>query len=148
MLETVRADLREAMKAKDRLVVATLRSVVAAVQEAEVAGSAARELDDAEVEKVISAQAKRRVEAADAFDQGGRADRAAAEREELAVLERYLPERLSDDDLAALVDRVLAEGGFTAMSDMGPAMKAVNAEVAGRAEGRTVADLVKGRLGS
>ncbi len=148
LLETVRADLREAMKAKDRLVVATLRSVVAAVQEAEVAGSAARELDDAEVEKVISAQAKRRVEAADAFDQGGRADRAAAEREELAVLERYLPERLSDDDLAALVDRVLAEGGFTAMSDMGPAMKAVNAEVAGRAEGRTVADLVKGRLGS
>lgn len=148
LLETVRADLREAMKAKDRLVVATLRSVVAAVQEAEVAGSAARELDDAEVEKVISAQAKRRVEAADAFDQGGRADRAAAEREELAVLERYLPKRLSDDDLAALVDRVLAEWGFTAMSDMGPAMKAVNAEVAGRAEGRTVADLVKGRLGS
>lgn len=148
LLETVRADLREAMKAKDRLVVATLRSVVAAVQEAEVAGSAARELDDAGVEKVISAQAKRRVEAADAFDQGGRADRAAAEREELAVLERYLPERLSDDDLAALVERVLAEGGFTAMSDMGPAMKAVNAEVAGRAEGRTVADLVKGRLGS
>ena len=148
MLETVRADLREAMKAKDRLVVATLRSVVAAVQEAEVAGSAARELDDAEVEKVIAAQAKRRVEAADAFDQGGRADRAAAEREELAVLERYLPERLSDDDLAALVDRVLADGGFTAMSDMGPAMKAVNAEVAGRAEGRTVADLVKGRLAS
>jgi len=148
LLETVRADLREAMKAKDRLVVATLRSVVAAVQEAEVAGSAARELDDAEVEKVIAAQAKRRVEAADAFDQGGRADRAAAEREELAVLERYLPERLSDDDLAALVDRVLADGGFTAMSDMGPAMKAVNAEVAGRAEGRTVADLVKGRLAS
>jgi uncharacterized protein YqeY len=147
LMESIRADLTTAMKAKDRTTVSTLRSIVAAVKEAEVAGSEATTLDDAGVEKVIAAQAKRRVEAADAFEQGGRADKAAEERAELAILEHYLPEQLGEDELVALVERVLAAGGFGDMKSMGPAMKAVNAEVAGRADGRTVADLVKARLG-
>jgi uncharacterized protein YqeY len=103
-------------------------------------------LDDAGVEKVIAAQAKMRTEAAEAFDDGGRAEQAASEREELAVLERYLPEKLDDADLDALIGRVLADNGFASMQDMGQAMKAVNAEVAGRAEGRVVADKVKAKL--
>ncbi len=148
LIDTVRADLTTAMKARDALTMRTLRAVIAAVQEAEVAGGAATTLDDAGVEKVIAAQAKRRIEAAEAFEAGDRLEKAADERAELAILEGYLPEALSDDDVAALVDRVLADNGFTEKADMGKAMKAVNAEVAGRADGRMVADLVKSRLQS
>ncbi|MED5551458.1 MAG: GatB/YqeY domain-containing protein [Actinomycetota bacterium] len=146
LLDDIRADLTEAMKAKDKLTVSTLRSVVAAVQEAEVAGSAATTLDDKQIQKVIAAQAKRRVEAAEAFEQGDRAEKAADERAELSVLEQYLPQQLSGNALVEIVERVMAEGGYSTMADMGEAMKAVNGEVAGRAEGRVVADLVKSRL--
>ncbi|MAW72080.1 MAG: glutamyl-tRNA amidotransferase [Acidimicrobiaceae bacterium] len=146
LLDDIRADLTEAMKAKDKLTVSTLRSVVAAVQEAEVAGSAATTLDDKQIQKVIAAQAKRRVEAAEAFEQGDRAEKAADERAELSVLEQYLPQQLPENALVEIVERVMAEGGYSTMADMGEAMKAVNGEVAGRAEGRVVADLVKSRL--
>ena len=143
LLDEIRADLTAAMKSKDKLTVATLRSVVAAVQEAEVAGTSATTLDDEQVQKVIAAQAKRRVEAAEAFEEGGRTEKAADERAELTILEQYLPEQLAADALAKIVDRVLADGGYSTMADMGQAMKAVNAEVAGKAEGRIVAELVK-----
>lgn len=146
LVDTIRADLTAAMKARDTTTVTTLRAVIAAVQEAEVAGDSAITLDDDGVQKVIAAQAKRRVEAAEAFDAGGASDRAANERAELEVLERYLPKKLDDAELAALVDEVLAEHGFSEKSQMGQAMKAVNAKVAGRADGRAVADLVKARL--
>jgi hypothetical protein len=134
------------MKAKDKLTVSTLRLVVAAVQEAEVAGVSSTTLDDEQVQKVIAAQAKRRVEAAEAFEQGDRAEKAADERAELAVLERYLPEQMDESALVEIVERVLVEGGHSTMADMGQVMKAVNEQVAGRAEGRIVADLVKSRL--
>ena len=146
LLDQIRADLTAAMKSQDKLTVATLRSVVAAVQEAEVAGAAATTLGDEQVEKLIAAQAKRRVEAAEAFEQGGRVEKAADERAELSILEQYLPEQLDVEALAAIVERVLNDGGYKTMADMGQAMKAVNAEVAGKAEGRTVAELVKSHL--
>ena len=111
-----------------------------------VSGSTATTLDDDGVVKVIAAQAKRRVEAAEAFDEGGRTEKAADERAELEVLEGYLPAALGDDELEALVDRVLSSEGLSEKSQMGQAMKAVNAEVAGRADGRAVADLVKSKL--
>ena len=146
LLDQIRADLTAAMKSKDKLTVATLRSVVAAVQEAEVAGTSATTLDDEQVQKVIAAQAKRRVEAAEAFEEGGRTEKAADARAELTILEQYLPEQLDADALAVIVERVLADGGYSTMADMGQAMKAVNAEVAGKAEGRIVAELVKSHL--
>lgn len=146
LLDDIRADMTAAMKARDKATTQTLRSVIAAVQEAQVSGSSATELDDDGVQKVIAAQAKRRIEAAEAFDAGGRTEKAADERAELAILERYLPKQLGDDELVALVEATLAEEGITAKADMGRAMKAVNAKVAGRADGKTVADLVKSRL--
>ena len=146
LLDQIRADLTAAMRSKDKLVISTLRSVVAAVQEAEVAGASATTLDDEQVEKVIAAQAKRRVEAAEAFDQGGRTEKAADERAELKILESYLPEQLDSDALTEIVERILTEGGFATMADMGQAMKAINAEVAGKADGRLIAELVKSRL--
>ena len=146
LIDTIRADLTAAMKARDELKLRTLRAIIAAVQEAEVAGSSSKSLDDDEVQAVITAQVKRRVEAATAFDEGGRPEKAADERAEQAVLESYLPAKLTDDELVSLVESMLADGGWTARSDMGQAMKAINAEVAGRADGRTVADLVRARL--
>lgn len=146
LLEQLRDDLKAAMKAKDKVRLRAIRSILGAVQEAEVAGDQAVTLDDAAVEKVIASQAKRRVESAEAFAEGGRPEQAAEERAELAVLEEYLPEALSAEELTALVDAELAAGGFTEKAQMGNAMKAVNAKVAGRADGRMVADLVKERL--
>ncbi|MGF1597632.1 MAG: GatB/YqeY domain-containing protein [Acidimicrobiales bacterium] len=146
LIDDIRRDLTTAMRARDQLRLRTLRAVVAAVQEAQVAGVRAETLSDDEVRAVIAAQVKRRVEAAEAFDQAGRNDKAADERDEQAVLESYLPARLAEEELATLVDATLAAGGWTSRSDMGPAMKAVTAEVAGRADGRAVAELVKARL--
>ena len=146
LLDQIRADLTAAMRSQDKLVISTLRSVVAAVQEAEVAGASATTLDDEQVQKVVAAQAKRRVEAAEAFDQGGRTEKAADERAELKILESYLPEQLDHDALTEIIERILSEGGFSTMADMGQAMKAINAEVAGKAEGRLIAELVKSRL--
>lgn len=146
LIDDIRTQMTTAMKAKDTTRLRTLRAVVAAVQEAEVSGSQSKTLDDDGVLKVISAQAKRRVEAAEAFDAGDRAEKAAAERAELEILEEFLPSSLDASELEALVDRVLNEGGLTEKAQMGQAMKAVNAEVAGRADGRAVADLVKSKL--
>lgn len=146
LIDDIRADLTASMKAKDQVRRRTLRAVIAAVQEAEVSGTTATTLDDAGVLKVIAAQAKRRVEAAEAFEQGGRAEKASEERAELAILESYLPAGLTDVELEELVVRVLAAEGLSEKSQMGQAMKAVNAEVAGRADGRAVAELVKSKL--
>ncbi len=146
IIDDIRADLKDAMKAKDAVKLRSLRAIIAAVQEAEVSGSSATELDDAGVQKIIAAQVKRRLEAAEAFDAGDRPEKAADERAEMAVLETYLPAGLSDEEVEALVTSVMEANGFTEKSQMGAAMKAVNAEVAGRADGRQVAALVKSRL--
>lgn len=146
LMDTIRTDLTAAMRARDALKLRSLRAVIAAVQEVEVSGKEAKSLDDAGVQKVIAGQVKRRVEAAEAFDSGGRAEKAADERAEIEVLEAYLPQQLSEDEVIALVESTLAEEGISESSDMGKAMKAVNAKVAGRADGRMVADAVKARL--
>ncbi len=146
LIEQIRTDLITATKAKATVTQRTLRSVIAAVQEAEVSGDQAAKLDDDGVQAVVKAQVKRRIDAAEAFASGGADDRAAAEREEIVILEGYLPAGLSDDELEAIVAAVFAEHGFASQADMGKAMKAVNAEVAGRADGRAVAALVKSRL--
>lgn len=146
LIDTIRADMTAAMKARDALKLRSLRAIIAAVQEAEVAGTEAKTLTDDEVTKVIAAQVKRRIEAAEAFEAGGAEDRAENERAEQEVLEAYLPAALDEAELVSLVDATLAEGGWTTKADMGKAMKAINTKVAGRADGRAVADLVKSKL--
>lgn len=134
------------MKARDELVTSTLRMALAAVRTAEVAGKEARELTDDEVLGVLTKEAKKRREAAEAFAAGGRADSADRERAEEQVLGRYLPAQLSDDEIAALVRAALAAGGFSTMAQMGPAMKAAQAAAAGKAEGGKVAAEVRRQL--
>ena len=140
------SDLRSAMKARDELVTSTLRMAITAVRNAEVAGDTARELSDDEVLAVLTKEAKKRREAAAAFGDAGRVELAAKERAEEEVLAGYLPAQLSDEELADLVGQALAGAGISGKSSMGPAMKAAQAAVAGRAEGGRVAAEVRRQL--
>lgn len=142
----LQADLTAAMKARDELATSVLRMAVAAVKEAQVSGAEARELSDDEVVALLAKEAKRREESAAAFADGGRPERAERELAERDLLARYLPAALGDDELAAIVHAALDEGGFTEPSQMGLAMKAAMAAVAGRADGKAVSALVKARL--
>jgi uncharacterized protein YqeY len=147
----LRADLTTAMKARDTLTTGVIRMALAAVGTEEVAGSQARELSDDEVLRVLNREVRKRKEAAEAFQNAGRAEQAAGELAEADVLTGYLPRQLDDAELAEIVDRAVASvteqlGGPPGQRQMGQVMKAANAEVAGRAEGSKVAALVKARL--
>jgi uncharacterized protein YqeY len=145
--EKLRADMTASMKARDELRTATLRMALTAVTNEEVAGKTARELSDDEVLKVLAREAKKRREAADAFDGAGRAELAERERAEGAVLDEYLPAQLSDEELAALVREAVSESGAEGPKAMGQVMKVVQPKIAGRAEGGRVAAEVKRQLG-
>jgi uncharacterized protein YqeY len=144
--EKLRADMTAAMKARDELRTATLRMVLTAVTNEEVAGKTARELSDDQVLKVVAREAKKRREAAEAFDGAGRSELADRERAEGEVLDEYLPAQLSDDDLAGLVRDAIAESGATGPQAMGQVMKVVQPKVAGRAEGGRIAAEVRRQL--
>ena len=139
-------DLRTAMKARDELVTSTLRMALTAVRSAEVSGKAARELSDDEVLAVLTKEAKKRREAATAFADAGRDALATKERAEEEVLSGYLPSQLSDEELRELVAGALAASNFSGKQSMGPAMKAAQAAVAGKAEGGRVAAEVRRQL--
>jgi uncharacterized protein len=144
--ERLRADLNAAMRARDQVRMRTLRMALTSITNEEVAGASARELSDDEVVKVLTREARKRREAAEAFSAAGRSDQAAAERAEGDVLADYLPAQLSDDELAALVDAAIAETGASGMAGMGQVMKTVTPRVAGRADGARVAAEVRRRL--
>lgn len=139
-------DLTAAMKSRDELTTATLRMALTAVTNEEVAGKQARELDDDEVLKVLAREAKKRKEAAEAFDAADRAELAQRERDEHAVLERYLPSQLDDAELSAIVASAIAAAGATSMSQMGAVMKLATGQAAGRADGKRISDEVRRQL--
>ncbi|MYR88731.1 GatB/YqeY domain-containing protein [Streptomyces sp. SID685] len=139
-------DLNAAIKERNELRSSTLRLTLSAITNEEVAGKQKRELSDDEVLKVITREAKKRREAADAFAKGGRAESAEREKAEGEVLAEYLPQQLSDDDLDAIVAQAVAEAraaGAEGPRAMGAVMKIVNPKVAGQAEGGRVAAAVK-----
>jgi uncharacterized protein len=144
--ERLRADLNEAMRARDQVRLRTLRLALTSITNEEVAGASARELTDDEIVRVLTREARKRREAAEAFSAAGRADQAAAERAEGDVLAAYLPAQLSDEELAALVAAAIDETGAAGMSAMGQVMKTVTPRVAGRADGARVAAEVRRRL--
>ena len=146
MKNRIRADLTAAMKARDEIRVRTLRMALTSVTTEEVAGDTARDLSDDEVIGVLTKEAKRRREAAQAFQDAGRDEQAAAERAEGQILAAYLPAQLSDSELAALVDEAIQETGAEGMRAMGQVMKSLTPRVAGRAEGARVAAEVRRRL--
>ena len=146
--DRLQQDLTTSMKARDELRTSTLRMVLTAIGNEEVAGKAARTLSAEEELKVVTREAKKRREAAEAFRSGGAEDRAARELAEEEVLATYLPAQLSDDDLSALVAEAVAESGASGPSAMGAVMKVVGPKVAGRAEGGRVAAAVRAALSS
>ena len=143
--EQIRADLKEAMKAKEKERTGTIRMLLAAIQTAETEGSK-HEVDDAEIQKIIAREIKKRRESADIYKTNGRDDLAEAELAEASILEVYQPKQLDDDELAKLIDEAIAETGAESMAQMGQVMKAATAKAEGRADGKRLSEAVKARL--
>ena len=148
--DRLRTDLTAAIKARDEVRSATLRMVLTALSNAEVAGKEQRELSDDEVVGLLSTEAKKRREAATAFDEGGRTEKADQERAELAVLTDYLPQQLSEQEIADIVTAAIEQTGAAGegMKAMGKVMGVVQPRVKGRADGSGVAAEVRRQLGS
>ena len=145
----LQADLSIAIKGRDELTAATLRMALTAITNEEVSGKEARTLSDEEVITVLGREGKKRREAAEAYDNANRPELAARERDELGVLESYLPAQLSDEELADIVSAAVAqakESGAEGQKAMGAVMKIVNPQVAGKAEGGRVAAEVRKQL--
>lgn len=139
ILAQIQADTREAMKAREKERVGTLRMLASALQQE-------AKLGDGDEIAVLRREHKRRLEAADAFRGGGSDERAAAEEAEAQLIEGYLPAQLPDDELGALVEAAVAETAAAAPADMGRVMAAVMPKIAGRADGKRVSDAVRERL--
>ncbi|MGI9607611.1 MAG: GatB/YqeY domain-containing protein [Acidimicrobiales bacterium] len=147
LTDTLQNDLVAAMKAGDDVRKTTLRAVITAVKTAQTSEGGGGDLTDEAVQKLIATEVKQRTEAAEIFTDAGEAERAANEVAEREVLQEYLPEPLSAEELDAIVQAVIAEGGYETKKDMGAAIKDVMARAAGRADGRTVSAAVGSALG-
>ena len=141
----IAAEITQAMKSGEKVRLGTLRMLSTAVRYREDA--LGRELTDDEVTEVAIKESKRRTEAVEAYEQAGREDLAEKERAERDVLADYVPQGLSDDEVAALVDEAVASTGATSMSDMGKVMGMVMGRAKGRADGAKVQAMVRARLG-
>jgi uncharacterized protein len=141
ILEQVQEDVRTAMKAGERERAAALRMVVDALQQD-------AKLGDGDEVAVLQRERKKRLEAADAFRGGGRGEQADTEQSEAKLIEAYLPEQLSDEELGEQVSAAIAETGATEQSQMGQVMSAVMPKVGGRADGKRVSQVVRERLGA
>ena len=144
--ERVDSDLKDAMRAKDAGRLGVLRMLKSALKYAAIEKSADAQLDDAEAAQVIRKQVKQRQDSIDSFEKGGRAELAAKEKEELLVLNAYLPKAMEADELTALVRETIAEVGANSKAQMGAVMKALQAKVAGRADGKALSQEVTKQL--
>ena len=144
--EELQGDLTEAIRSRDEVKSGTIRMVLTAITNEEVSGKSARVLTEPEIITVLSREAKKRREAAEAYEAAGRADRAAAELAEGKVIALYLPEQLSETEIKQIIADAIAETGAAGPSGMGLVMKIVSPKIAGKADGGTVSGLVKAAL--
>ena len=145
--QRVDSDLKEAMRAKDAMKLNVLRMLKSALKYAAIAKSDAEaELNDSEAVQVIRKQAKQRQDSIESFEKGGRAELADKEKQELAILNTYLPQGMSPDELAKVVREAIAEVGATSKAQMGAVMKALQAKAGGRADGKTLSSEVARQL--
>ena len=144
--DKLKADLTESIRSRDELKSSTIRMILTSITNEEVSGKEARTLTDVEVITVLSREAKKRREAAEAFDQGGAKDRAERERAEGQVIATYLPTQLSDDELASLIEEAIKSTGATGPQGMGQVMKFLQPKVAGRVDGARVSAAVREAL--
>ena len=144
--EKLQSDLTDAIRSKDGVKSGTIRMLLAAITNEEVAGKSARVLSDAEVITVLSREAKKRREAVEAYTNAKRDDLANKEKEEAAVIALYLPEQLSEADIKKLIADAIAETNATGPAGMGLVMKVLQPKIAGKADGGVVSSLVKAAL--
>ncbi len=145
--ERVDSDLKEAMRAKDTTKRGVLRMLKSALKYAAIAKSGAEtELSDADAAQVIRKQAKQRQDSIESFEKGGRADLADKEKEELSILNGYLPQGMSAGEVARIVRETIVEVGATSKAQMGAVMKALQVKVAGRVDGKTLSAEVQKQL--
>ncbi len=145
--ERVDSDLKEAMRAKDTTKLGVLRMLKSALKYAAIAKSGAEtELSDADAAQVIRKQAKQRQDSIESFEKGGRADLADKEKEELSILNGYLPQGMSAGEVARIVRETIVEVGATSKAQMGAVMKALQVKVAGRVDGKTLSAEVQKQL--
>ncbi len=144
--EQLKKDLTEAIRGRDEITSGTIRMVLTAITNEEVAGKEARVLSDEEVITVLSREAKKRREAAEAFENAGRADKSALEKSEGEVIAKYLPAQLSEADISAIIAEAISSTGAQGPADMGKVMGAVKPKIAGKADGGVVSALVKAAL--
>lgn len=145
--EQINNDLKDAMRAQNNVAKLALRAVKTALTEAAKSGSEAIDvLDDEQVQEIIQRQAKRRREAAAEFEKANQPDRAAEELAELAVLEVYLPQQLSEAEITEIVKAAIAETGASSMKEMGQVMSAAMPKTAGRADGKAVNQIARALL--
>jgi uncharacterized protein YqeY len=144
--EKLQNDLTDAMRARDEIRSSTIRMILTSIKNEEVAGKEARELSDTEIITVLSREAKKRREAAEAFDQAGAKDRADQERAEGVVIGEYLPKQLTEDEIKSLIKAAVAETGASTPAQMGLVMKSLQPKIAGKADGGLVSSLVKAAL--
>jgi len=142
----LKLDLTEAIRSRNEIVSGTIRMVLTAITNEEVAGKEARQLSEDEVIAVLSREAKKRREAAEAFADAGRADKATREKAEGEVIAKYLPAQLTEADIAAVIAEAIAATGAAGPADMGKVMGAIKAKIAGKADGSVVSSLVKAAL--
>src|SRR5881398_865670 len=145
--ERIDSDLKESMRAKNASKVGVLRMLKSALKYAAIAKSGTQaELSDAEAAQVIRKQVKQRQDSIESFEKGGRAELASKEKEELSILNAYLPQAMTGDELARVVRETIAEVGATSKAQMGAVMKALQAKVAGRADGKALSAEVQKQL--
>jgi hypothetical protein len=144
--DTLQHDLTEAMRSRDELATSTIRLCLSAITNEEVSGKEARVLNEAEVIQVLSREAKKRRESAQAFADANRPDRAERENAEGEVISRYLPTPLSDTELASLIADAIKESGAAGPAGMGLVMKLLSPKIAGRADGAAVSSAVRAAL--
>jgi uncharacterized protein YqeY len=144
--EKLQNNLTDAMRARDEIRSSTIRMILTSIKIEEVSGKEARDLSDAEIITVLSREAKKRREAAEAFDQAGAKDRANQERAEGVVIAEYLPKQLREDEIKSLIAAAMAETGANSSAHMGLVMKSLQPKISGRADGGLVSSLVKAAL--
>ena len=144
--EKLQADLTDAIRSRNEVVSGTVRMLLAAITNEEVAGKAAKVLTDAEIITVLSREAKKRREAVEAYTQAKRDDLASKEKAEAAVIANYLPEQLSEDEIKKLIQAAIAETDAKGPTGMGLVMKVLQPKIAGKADGGVVSGLVKAAL--
>jgi uncharacterized protein len=138
-------DLKTAMKARDQLRMDVIRMIKAAVLNKEV--EVKKDLDDAEMSRIMTTMIKQRKESVEQYERGNRAELADKERQEISIIESYLPKAVTPEQLGEIVDAVIRETGAASLKDMGAVIKAVMARLAGRpVDGKLVSDLVRSKL--